>query len=207
MIKVFRVETVDGPWNEKSYQTMVLDSRVFKTEAERVAYCHKHLWFTGAPVKDWNPPPLEPYLKSRPEPDIWYYYNGAIAVWKALLSKIPELETILMRAGQLLPQPFKGKELTICNITECVECIDAEKSDWIFHPAGKRITVRRPFFIADKLPKSTLFKIPQAPMQIFTWEKDQNAEQEFKACAEKHKLTSVYFIPIWSEEGGIISNK
>jgi hypothetical protein len=205
MITVYRVKCVDGSWpGSKPYQGIVLDERVFKTEAERVQYHMKYHYFEGVRKTDWNPAPMEPWPKKLPEPDIWYFDNGAFAVWAELLKKIPALERILNRAGQLLPQPFKGKELVICNILECVNCIDEEKTQYPI--PGTRRGVPIPYFVTSALPKSALFKIPQAPTQIFAWE-DSNSidpENDFKACVEKHKLTSIYFRPAWSEAEGVI---
>jgi hypothetical protein len=177
---------------------------VFKTEAERVDYRKKHHYFRGVPKTDWNPAPMAPDPKSLPEPDVWRFGYGAFAVGTELLKKIPALERILSRAGQLLPQPFKGKELTICNILECVNCIDEEKTQ--YPEPVERKGVPFPFFVTSALPKSTLFKIPLVPTDIFAWEDSSSIdpENDFKACAEKHKLTSVYFRPAWTETGGII---
>jgi hypothetical protein len=181
-----------------------LDWNVFKTEAERVNYYMKHHYFEGVPKTDWNPAPMELWRKSLPKPDVWGFGNGAFAVWAELLKKIPALERILSRAGQLLPQPFKGKELTICNILECVDCIDEDKT--LYARSDVRKGVSLPFFVKSALPKSTLFKIPQAPTDIFAWEDSSSIdpENDFKVCVEKHKLTSIYFHPVWSETDGVI---
>jgi hypothetical protein len=205
MVTVYSVKCVDGSWpDSKPYQRISLDRNVFKTETERVNYRSKHHYFEGVPKTDWNPAPMAPYPKSLQEPDVWSFFNGAFAVWTELLNKIPALEQILNRAGQLLPQPFKGKELTICNILECVDCIDEEKT--LYARSDVRKGISRPFFVKSALPKSTLFKIPQAPTDVFAWEDSSstNPETEFKACVEKHKLTSIYFRPVWSETEGVI---
>jgi hypothetical protein len=207
MIKVYRVKCVDGSWpGSKPYQRISLDRNVFDTEAERVNYRKKHHCFEGVPKIDWNPAPMTPDPKSLPEPDVWNFGNGAFAVWAELLTKIPALERILSCAGQLLPQPFKGKELTICNVLECVDCIDEEKT--LYANSVLRKGVSLPFFVKSTLPISKLFKIPQAPTQIFAWENSSSIdpENDFKACVEKHKLTSIYFHPVWSETDGIIKH-
>lgn len=216
MITVFRVACCDGYWPSKPYQGINLDSRVFQTEAERFDYNAKYHCFEGVPKNDWNPAPIEPtgYLgkplrlpstKKLPEPDVWGIYDGAFAVWTEFLKKNPELERILTRAGQLLMQPFKDKELTICNILVCVNCIDEERT--LYH--GPLKVVQCPFFVPTELPESKLFKIPQSPTKIFAWEDSDSIDpqNDFKAWVEKRKLTNIYFLPAWSETEGIIRQK
>jgi hypothetical protein len=209
MIKVFRVIPSDVDWiAEEKYQTLILDHNVFKTEAERAAYSIKHLEFRGFPITEWNPPPMMPLYPSRKKPDFWSADGTAFAVGERALKNTPGLDRMLAKAGQLLQLPFLRQTLTVCNILAHKGCIDEEKSEWVIRKLdGQRVDVERPCFIAAYLPESSLFKISQAPRRIFTWEKDQNPEQEFKASVEKNKLTGLNFFPIWSEQDGIIRKK
>jgi hypothetical protein len=210
VIKIFRVVSSDSnSITEEKYQTLILDHNVFKTEAERVAYVDKHLDFRGISITEWNPPPMMPLYPSRKKPDFWHIgYGHAFAVGERVFKNTSGLDKMLAKAGQLLPLPFQNQTLTVCNILAHEGCIDEEKSGWVIRQYdGIRVRPDRPFFIAGSLPESSLFKISQSPGTMFAWEKDQDPEQEFKACVEKNKLTGLNFSPIWSEEEGIISKK
>jgi hypothetical protein len=210
MIKVFKVVLSDVDWiTKEKYQSLILDHNVFKTEAERVAYVDKHLDFRGVPITEWNPPPMIPLHPSRKKPDFWNpSYGQAFAVGERAFKNTLGLDKMLTKAGQLLPLSFQHQTLTVCNILALEGCIDEEKSGWVIRQYdGKRVRPDRPFFIAGSLPESSLFKISQSPGTMYAWEKDQNPEQEFKACVEKNKLTGLNFFKIWSEEEGIISKK
>ena len=189
------------------YQYLMLNMQHLKPE-EYGIYKAKRFTFAGVPIKEWSPPLMHLQYPLRPAPDIWYLANsGAFGVGRRVF-EFENFEQILLEAGQLLPLPFKGQELTICNILESAECIDEDRSEWILHPTdGKRLRPRRPFFISSEIPASTLFKIPQLPMDIFTWEENREPTDEFKACVEANGLTGLIFEPVWSEEEGIIPYK
>jgi hypothetical protein len=152
---------------------------------------------------------MMPLYPSRKKPDFWNVGCGhAFAVGERAFKGASRLDEILAKAGQLLPLPFQHQTLTVCNILAHEGCIDEEKSGWVIRKRdGKRVRPDCPFFIAGSLPESSLFKISQSPGTMFAWEKDQNPEQEFKACVEKNKLKGLNFSPIWSEEEGIISKQ
>ena len=206
MLKVFKVWCVDTSDKfEEEYRDLLLDRRVYKTEAERYEYRENNLYFMGVRKKNWVPPQLMSRYPLRPEPDFWNFGFGAFAVGEKALYNSSELERMLEDSGQLLPLPYNGQELKLVNILECVECIDKEKTEWNIHPrTAERVTARRPFFAAEDLPESTLFKIPQQPMDVYAWELHNDPEFEFKACVEENKFTGIYFEPVWSEESGII---
>ena len=168
-------------------------------------YKWERFTFTGQPKDEasWNPPPMALMQPLRPAPDIWYVVgSGAFGVGPKACDC---LYSFLTRAGQLLPLVFREHNLQICNVLESAECVDEERSEWYLDPrTNQRRNVRHPFFEPNKLPGSTLFKIPQMPQQIFVWEQTGEPDDEFKACVEANKLTGLVFELVWSEEQGII---
>jgi hypothetical protein len=169
----------------------------------------EHLEFKGLPFHEWNPPEMRSPYPLHIAPDFWRLGTGrgAFAAGPKALA-IGSVNDILLAAGQLLPLPFNGQELMICNILECVDCIDEDKSEWqLKAKTNIRLFPTRPFFEWDWIPRSTLFKIPQCPWDIFTWEHHYDPESEFKACVEANKLTGLKFEPMWSQEEGIIPYK
>jgi len=206
-MKVFKVKYDDTGGEDIWYQTLYLNKRIYKTETELYQAMDK-LNFVGLPIRDWNPPEMWSQYPLHIAPDFWVgAFWGAFAVGAKAFG-IRDLEIILVGAGQLLPMPYQDQTLTICNILECVDCIDENKSEWQMQAkTQKRLYPERPFFVPGQLPRSTLFKIHQHPSDIFTWEHHHEPECEFKACVEENKLTGLKFEPMWSDEEGIIPYK
>ncbi len=103
-------------------------------------------------------------------------------------------------AGEILPLPFNGHEYGILNITDCVNCLDDVRSEWVLgKDTGKRIRIERYVFFPDRFSESTLFKIPETRRgQLLTVEGVADPEQEFKPTVEKLGLTGLKFEPLWS---------
>jgi hypothetical protein len=194
---------------DTKFRYLLLSDRAFETEEAMLAYASDKFRFDGVPVdeKTWVPPEMRVFYPRFPAPDFWHLWMncGAFGVKPHAIGIV---EPFLLQAGQLLPLPIKGVNLSICNILECQHCIDEEKSEWQLHPIdGRRTTIRRPFFVAKDIPESSLFKIPELPLEIYTWEENADPEQEFKACVEANNLPGLIFEPMWSEESGIIPYK
>lgn len=156
------------------------------------------LRFTGRPLdgKRWEPPPLYSVYPRKLYPDVFYMNRGGLVVYSRAFDV---LDMFLEMAGEVLTFKFDGLDLAICNITECVECIDEGRSGWTELPSGGRMCLR-PHFDFTLLPESTLFKIPQWPTRIYCWERHKDPESEFKACYEKHKLKGISFRLVQSGE-------
>jgi hypothetical protein len=95
-------------------------------------------------------------------------------------------------AGELLPLKYKDEMFSVLNITECIECLDSERSEWHTRANGSKLLVR-PFFRAERLPASTLFKSAHSWGHFFCVEYSGDPKEEFKACVEHEKLTGLLF--------------
>ena len=177
-----------------AFQSIQLDDRGLKdTDPRKIEL--DEIWFHAQAIDNWIPPKVYSYYASYPEPDIWDVDGrGAFAVPPKvldLLDPIPEM------AGQLLPLPFKGQELTICHIRHCIDCVDEEKSEWRISMAGNRVRILKPAFFPDCFQEPSLFKIPQLPDSIYCWEQAEDPEMEFRACVLEHKLKGLIFHLVW----------
>ena len=209
-MKVFKVKYDSGGRDGSiRYQHLFVDERKYQNAGElRLAMDRLH--FIGRPKPDWMPPEMWSQYPLHIAPDIWMIctLSGAFAVEPKPIMNIEVLEPMLRQAGEMLPLFYKGRTLIICNILECVDCIDEDKSEWYCRPnTQERLYPERPFFVRGQLPRSTLFKIPQKPLDIYTWEYDHDPETEFKAWVEENGLTGLKFEPMWSDEEGIIPYK
>lgn len=181
-MRVFQFSAVSN-----EHQDLLLDDRMFKTDEERMRLID-FFRFDGTPKgSEWTAPLFISLNPRQPIPDIWSVKgtsSGAFAVNEYARDRLlPFLEM----AGELLPLNYKDLGLSLCNITECVDCIDEQASSWRKLPSGRRL-LEKPVFRADYLPESTLFKIPQRPRNIYCWERTGEAEDEFKACVELNKF-------------------
>lgn len=168
------------------HQDLLPDDRKCRNDADHKAI-HSALKFTGVPKgKKWVPPPVFSLNPKKPMPDIWHigYGSDAFAVTPKVLKKTC---MFLEMAGELLPLPYKDLTLTICNITECIDCVDSEASQWM-QLGPKRKILEKPAFLIDRLPDSTLFKIPEWSHRMLCWERTGDPESEFKACVEANKF-------------------
>jgi hypothetical protein len=187
------------------YQYLMLNTDGLKPE-ELGLYKYQRFRFEGMPYdeKTWVAPPMDLMQPLRPAPDIWYLANSG--AFGAGPKAFDCLSSFIVQAGQFLPLIFRQHTIQICNILESAECIDEDRSEWRIRPNGPT-SLKRPFFIPDKIPASTLFKIPEIPADIYVWEETGEPDDEFKACVEINGLTGLMFEPVWSEEEGIIPYK
>jgi hypothetical protein len=104
----------------------------------------------------------------------------------------------LEMAGELLPLEFEGQEVMLCNITECLNCLDEKASEWGADPVTGEKIVIKPVFNPNRFVQSTLFKAAQCPRRIFCLEYHAQPEDEFKAAFEAEGLKGLIFQEVWS---------
>ncbi|HEY7115373.1 MAG TPA: hypothetical protein VH475_02240 [Tepidisphaeraceae bacterium] len=111
---------------------------------------------------------------------------------------VDKLAYPLRTAGELLPVNHEGREFLLLNVTEVINCLDREKtefrrftSDGIgLHPVKYAFHARR--FTAP------VFKIPeQVKSSIFAVEWSGNPARELKAAVEHHGLRGIKFELVW----------
>ena len=190
-----------------TFSHLRVDTRHCRTDEEALAL-EQVFWFEGERCRGWKAPRVYIDYPKRPTPDFWQIgvNAGAFAVAEETLEQAAML---LEMAGELLPLPTKEGLLSICNILECVDCVDEERSErrlreWPGKPEKNWTTIERPAFFPRAMPESTLFKIPQRPRDIYCWERDADPVGEFKAFVEANKLTGLRFRLVWCEERGIV---
>ncbi len=150
--------------------------------------------FLAKPIQNWTQPKVYSLYPDYLEPDIWEIHGkGAFAVTPEAAMT---LDMFLEMAGEQLPLPYQGKELIICNILQCLNCVDEEHSEWRLRK-GERIRLLKPAFFPQCMEASTLFKIPQLRENIYCWEKAEDPESEFRACVLENNLKGLRFELVW----------
>jgi hypothetical protein len=112
------------------------------------------------------------------------------------------LESVLAQAGQILPLIYQGETFGLLNVTQCVECLDPDRTRWVFgESTGKPIRIARCAFLSSRFPRSSIFKLPQtARSEILCYEGILDSDDEFKAPVEQNEMTGLRFREAWSSE-------
>ena len=107
-------------------------------------------------------------------------------------------------SGELLPIGVERQDgvFYICNITNCLNAINCERSKW--QPAGVEgnlKVLKKPVFIANRIGDARLFKIIEdGGTWVYCVERTGDPEEgEFKALIEKHRLTGIKFELVWTD--------
>ena len=185
-MKIYKVEC-----DVNTYQSLYPeDDDVYNSET---------LFFGGTPkASDWKPPKMycdRPLLK---RPDFWYIGPGVIV---AGASAMDAVRTPFEMAGELLELPYDNEILTVLNVTECINALDHDASEWLMTADGQRAAPTRFAFHGNRIGESSLFKIPETRFAyVFCAEREADPEIEFKAAVEHHQLKGLVFEEVWSDE-------
>ena len=110
------------------------------------------------------------------------------------------LRGLFEEAGELLPLPHDGREYTLLNVTNCINCLDHERSEWLLTADGERIYPTRYMFHRDRFAESPLFKLPETcRREILVVEGLRDPDDEFRAVVARAGLKGLIFQEIWSD--------
>jgi hypothetical protein len=82
-----------------------------------------------------------------------------------------------------------------------MNCLDENKTEWVLgQTSGKRIRIKEYHFHRNRLPQSSIFKIPETSAgEILCSTGIQDAEDEFKTQVEALSLSGLKFERLWSD--------
>ncbi len=122
--------------------------------------------------------------------DVWCLTAGALVV----APETPDYVTgFFEMAGETLRLLYQGRALTVCNVTECINCLDGENTQWEDdHGTGQRGGIVRYAFHPNRFSASSLFKIPEtAEDEMLVVERWRDPEDEFKSAVEEAGLRGI----------------
>ena len=132
------------------------------------------------------------------------FFGGVVGALIMPRQTACQVESFLLDAGELLPLIVEqeNEPFSLLNTTVCAAALDADRTVWEPSPlTGQRLSILKYAFIAERLPQSSLFKIPENVRgRLFTLEKTGNPEWEFKARVEARKLKGLVFEKVWTDE-------
>jgi len=143
---------------------------------------------------------------------IWYMFNPTVeatnfisfGVFSSLVFDQAvydsELYPILERAGEILPVRLKDKTFYVLNITEVINALDDENTEWKLYDDGTKDTISNYQFLTRRFTNSSLFKIPEThTTEIFTYHDSIILEEDFYSIYRKLNFTGLQFIEVYAE--------
>jgi hypothetical protein len=161
-----------------------------------------HYHFDGRPLSQlWRPPAVYSFQPRLPEADFWSFGLGAFGTVFAVRPEALNrrgLRQYLTSVGELLPLPYQGREFAVWNVTECIDALDVEASEWLHYDDGTRFRVAKPRFRPDRVGWN-VFKVPEISTSIFAWTDDRTERRQlFKFLVDDEQLTGIVFREIHS---------
>ncbi len=113
---------------------------------------------------------------------------------------LEKLRDIFEMAGELLPLSCADNSFYLLNVLECWNCLDDSRCKWVLgRSTGAKIRITEYSFYRDRVPESTLFKIPEtAGKEILTVSGIKDPDDEFKSLVERQGLSGLIFEKLWS---------
>ena len=150
----------------------------------------------GEEKQNWEPVDFVTDSNRRCNSDFPHIMNGLFAVQAKAKSII---EPYIGDKVQFLPINFHDKdavkEMFIMNVTNIIDCLDEENTQYDIWFDGTRGIITKEHFFADKLSEDDLlFKIKQ------TYRKRVYCTEKFKTLIESHKLKGIHFREVWDSE-------
>lgn len=107
---------------------------------------------------------------------------------------------VFEKSCELLPMlPFRRETFCVMNVLLCVDCLDEASTKWRkTREGGPRCGIDKYEFSKERLPNSSLFKIPQSP-EIMVVTGLFEPELDFKSVVERNGLTGLKFVELWSD--------
>ena len=110
------------------------------------------------------------------------------------------LADLLEMSGELLPFTCQGEPFHVVNVTEVVNVLDDERTQWVYEKGSG--PVESYVFHENRLTETPLFKIPLGnSIDVFTVEGMKDPDDEFKGRVEQSGLLGLTFEKVWSSEG------
>lgn len=164
-MKVYRI---DEDVNHYQY-LLPADASVWSTD---------RLTFDGTPkAEHWVPP--EVYVH-KPKLKRGNFFGGIVGCLLHDGTAHEKLADLFAAAGEMLPLPHEGQMFHILNVTECINALNQQHTQWRAS-GGVKISIEKYVFHPNRIGESTLFKIPETCRgEVLVAERTGDPEDEFK---------------------------
>ena len=151
----------------------------------------------GTPRSDtWSPPRVAVVHAERPAGNFFGFGGGFLITDEKATDA---LYTLFEMAGEMLPLPHGGESYTVLNVTQCIDCLDHDRTTWSTSRKGERLRIEHYEFSKFHLSETPIFKIPEEDRTaIYVVEGITDPDEEFREIAEREGLQGVIFEEVWS---------
>lgn len=150
-------------------------------------------------ISNWSPPSMEMH-----DQNLLYgsFFQFSLTYWILNANTVEILGDYIYNAGELLPFRSTQQQYYILNVTNCIDCLDAEESEWFVDKVdGSRIYPTRYRFRIERMTNAPIFKIPETKRtEIFIHEGLLNPGVEFRHFVETHELAGLIFEELWRSD-------
>jgi hypothetical protein len=169
----------------------------FLTEDE--ADCEKLVMDCTPRAESWVPPRVFVYMPRHKTGD-FYQFGSSALITSPRATEV--LRTHLEMAGELLPLPYEGQVFTVLNVTECINCLDQDETQWIYgESTGDKLHVAKYVFHTNRFSESEIFKLPETCKgEVLLAEGLHDPEEEFRYLVHQNGLEGLTFEEIWCDE-------
>lgn len=150
----------------------------------------------------WVPPKVRVYNPRKRRGHFFRLASSAMVISADVCERLqPQLDF----AGELLPLEWRGGEGYLLNVLECVDCLDHDRTEWVYRTADDgrqiRLRIKKHVFMKHLVPEATIFKIPENyRAYIYILERCEDSEDEFKSMVELNNLEGISFKLVWESE-------
>jgi hypothetical protein len=144
----------------------------------------------------WSPPSVY-VLYPRHEAGDFYQFHSNVLIVSPRARML--LHEHLARAGELLPLHYRGHSYTVLNVTECINVLDQEKTEWVY-AEGHRLHIKKYHFHPGRFTETTLFKIPETSDSEILAVTGMSASGGFREAVERANLKGLIYEELWSTE-------
>lgn len=147
---------------------------------------------------NWNPPPVFIF---RPKLRAGDFYNFSSDILISSPKATEALRTHFEMAGELLPLPYKGQIYTLLNVTMCIDCLDQERTEWLWDKVtNTKVLPKKYVFHKDRFTGSRIFKLPETCRgEILIVDMEQGGDEEFRGAVALAKLQGLVFEELWND--------
>lgn len=151
------------------------------------------------PVADgWEPPSVYIYRSVHKRGDFFHYGDGT-PVLSPRATDV--LYTYLEMAGELLPLPYGDETFTVLNVTECINCLDQERTEWVYAETGEKLWIKKYAFHPNRFSESPIFKIPETrKVEVLILDRCDDEGERVKDFLERSGLQGYILQELWSDE-------
>lgn len=146
-------------------------------------------------LASWRPPRVFIYEPLH-RPGALYNFSYDSPIFSSHATEV--LRMFLEMAGELLPLPYEGEVYTLLNVTECINCLDHDRSEWRYVEGQRRGGIKCYMFHRTRFSESLIFKIPETHRsEVLVLDREDG--EGFVDAIQAHGLEGIDLELLWTD--------